>query len=138
MKRSTSLATCTYTFYCLDFIFTILIFTKFFLISTLTIPYSAAPDDYFAHSSTWSFTASQSIQCVIISTNPDNLVELDEVFPLVLTNPDPSGQAELTLSPNTTILTIINDDGMCSTQHRHIILVKHETVRRDNPFYFHV
>ncbi len=72
-------------------------------------PLLTAPDDYVAQSSEFTFRAGQTVQCVDITVNVDELTEGAEVFIGRIT--DEQGNPRVTLDPNVATVTIV--DGNC-------------------------
>ncbi len=68
--------------------------------------------DYGCTDGQLSFSAGQPTRMVTVSLSNDNLVEPDETFNIVLS--DPVSRPDLTISPATAIVTITDTDGKFS------------------------
>ena len=65
--------------------------------------------DYVSTSVTLTFDESSTRACSDISITPDDILEDDETFSVTLT----TGDGDVTLEPDTSVVTITDDDGKC-------------------------
>ena len=77
--------------------------------------FSTAPDDFLLLTNQLTFNPGSGLQqdCATITVVSDTILEDDERFSVVLTTTDP----DVTIDPNTTVITLNNDDSkyLCLT-----------------------
>ena len=71
----------------------------------------AAPLDYTTISQVLTFSSSVSLQTVNVSIVDDNLLEIDEIFTASLALENAADAARVILHPNSTEVTILDEDG---------------------------
>ena len=81
----------------------------------MELVFSIAPDDFLSLTNQLTFNPGNGLQrdCATITAGSDTILEDDESFSVVLTTTDP----DVTISPNTTVVTVTNDDSkyLCLT-----------------------
>ena len=77
--------------------------------------FSTAPDDFLLPANQLTFNPGNGLQrdCATITVTSDTILEDDESFSVMLTTTDP----DVTISPNTAVVTLTNDDSkyLCLT-----------------------
>ena len=81
----------------------------------MELVFSIAPGDFLSLVDQLIFNPGNGLQrdCATITVTNDTILEDDELFSVVLTTTDP----DVTISPNTAVVTLTNDDGkyLCLT-----------------------
>ena len=75
----------------------------------MELVFSIVPGDFLPLIDQLTFNPGNGLQrdCATIMVGSDTILEDDESFSVVLTTTDP----DVTISPNTTVVTLTNDDG---------------------------
>ena len=81
----------------------------------MELVFSIAPGDFLSLVDQLTFNPGSGLQrdCATITVGSDTILEDDESFSVVLTSTDP----DVTINPNTAVVTLTNDDGkyLCLT-----------------------